>query len=309
MRTDDPVLEICELTKSFGRSVVVDRLNISLKSGTTLAILGPNGAGKSTTLRMILGMLRPTSGSVSVFGQNVLGAPHEIRKKIGFVPEVNHAYRWMTVQRLIFFCKSMYEHWDDDRCACLLDKFQIAIDKRVGELSKGTLAKLSLLLALSHHPELLVLDEPMSGLDPIAREDFLDGVLEGICSGQQTVVFSSHQLDEVSRLADEVAIVNDGRLLIHDRLDSLIERFTRVRAVLHDGRLPEHVPSSVIHQTINRRLWEFTAKDLQPDELIQLHALNPVADIQTDNLSLAEIFRDLVRSAGPAPDFVRDACK
>ena len=154
------------------------------------------------------------------------------------------------------------------------------------------LAKLSLVLALLHEPELLVLDEPLSGLDPIARDDFIDGVMRGICSGRQTILFSSHQLDEVNKLADDVAIMNRGRVLVHRPLDQLLSSFKRVRAVLYDGRLPAMTPRGTIWQSINRRDWALTIQDADDALVDQIRAENPVDHV---DLSLDELFRDFIR--------------
>ena len=209
----------------------------------------------------------------------------------------------MTVERVIRFCRPMYAHWNDDRCAELLDLFQLSAGKKIGSLSKGMLAKLSLLLALSHEPDLLVLDEPLSGLDPIARDDFIDGVMRGICSGTQTILFSSHQLDEVNRLADEVAVMNRGRILIHRPLDELLRSFKRVRAVLQDGRLPAVIPTGTIRQSINRREWTLTLQNVDDALIEQIRSENPVDSV---DVSLDELFRDLIRGDDTPEDPMRD---
>ncbi|MBC8352313.1 MAG: ABC transporter ATP-binding protein [Planctomycetes bacterium] len=288
-------VDIRGLMKRFGRSTAVDTVGLSIRPGSTLGLLGPNGAGKSTTLRMLMGMLRPTAGSINVLGRDLATEAAQIKQRVGYVPDANYAYRWMTVERVIRFCRPMYRHWNDDRCAELLDMFQLSANKKIGSLSKGMLAKLSLLLALSHEPDLLVLDEPLSGLDPIARDDFIEGVMRGICSGTQTILFSSHQLDEVSKLADDVAIMNHGRVLIHRPLDELLSSFKRVRAVLQDGRLPAVIPKGTIWQSVNRREWALTVQDVDDTLIDQLKSENSVDSIEVAELSLDELFRDFIR--------------
>ena len=214
--------------------------------------LGPNGAGKSSTLKMLMGMLRPTSGTIEVLNMDIAKSPSEVKQRVGCVPESHYIYRWMTVAESLRFSRAMYERWNDELCDDLLDVFQLPADRRVRELSKGMLAKLSLLIALAHEPDLLVLDEPLSGLDPIARDDFIDGVMRGICDGDRTVLFSTHQLDEVSRLADSVAIMNEGQILVHCSIEHLLGNTRRVRAVLSDGRLPDWKPENAVWQRVNR---------------------------------------------------------
>jgi ABC-2 type transport system ATP-binding protein len=156
------------------------------------------------------------------------------------------------------------------------------------------LAKLSLVVALAHEPQLLILDEPLSGLDPIARDEFLDGVLQGLCGGERTVIFSSHQLDEVNRLSDSVAVLHAGRLLTHCPLDEL-RSAKRVRAVLTDGRLPVESPREAVWQQVNRREWSLTLHPFSSGVLERLQATNPIQLIDVVDLSLDEIFKDLIR--------------
>lgn len=295
MTNKELAVDIQHLTKRFGKTVAVDDLTLAIPRGSTLGLLGPNGAGKSTTLRILMGMLRPTSGSIQVLGSETACAAPAIKQRIGYVPDANYMYRWMTVDRVIRYARSMYETWNDDLSAELRDTFQLPARRRVGALSKGMLAKLSLLIALSHEPDLLVLDEPLSGLDPMARDDFLDGVMRGVCNGEQTVLFSSHQLDEVNRLADSVAIVNRGRILVHRPLDELISSIRRVRAVLHDGRLPSTIPEGAIWQRLNRREWLVTICDFRDEIVEQMQSENPIESIDVTELTLDDVFRDFIR--------------
>jgi ABC-2 type transport system ATP-binding protein len=293
-RDDTPALELRSLTKRYGQATAVSGLDLVVPRGKVLGLLGPNGAGKSTTLRMLMGLLRPTSGSVQVLGLDVFRWPSRVKQRVGYVPETPHIYRWMTVGEVVRFARALYDTWNDEQCGSLLDRFQLPTGKRVRQLSKGMQAKLSLLVALAHEPELLVLDEPLSGLDPIARDEFLDGVLDGLCDGDRSVVFSSHQLDEVNRLSDEVAVLCGGRLLVHCSLDEL-RAAKRVRAVLQDGKLPRDPPRETIWQSVNRREWLVTLYPFSTDAVERLTAANPVSGIEVFDLSLDDIFKDLIR--------------
>ena len=289
-----PALVIEGLTRRYGPTVAVDNLQLTVPRGTVLGLLGPNGAGKSTTLRMIIGLLRPTSGTVRVLGLDPFQTPSQVRQQIGYVPETPQIYRWMTVREVVQFCRALYAGWKDQQAELLLDTFQLPAGRRVRQLSKGMLAKLSLVIALAHEPQLLILDEPLSGLDPLARDEFLDGVLLGLCGGERTVVFSSHQLDEVNRLSDSVAVLHAGRLLMHCPLDEL-RSAKRVRAVLDDGRLPVHTPREAVWQQLNRREWSLTIYPFSSEILERLQATNPIQRVEVDDLSLDDIFKDLIR--------------
>lgn len=282
------------LTKRYGRTAAVDQVSLEVPRGTVLGLLGPNGAGKSTTLRMVMGLLRPTSGIVRVLGQDVFRSPGPVKQRVGYVPETPYIHRWMTVAEVTRFARALYTRWSDDQCASLLDQFQLPLHRRVRQLSKGMLAKLALLVALAPEPELLILDEPLSGLDPLARDEFLDGVLQGLGGDQRTVVFSSHQLDEVNRLADTVAVLCAGRLLVHCSLEAF-RSARRLRAVLDDGRLPAAPPPEMIWQSVNRREWSLTVFPYSAEAPAQLAATNPVSHVEVLELSLDEIFKDFVR--------------
>ena len=169
-------VELSGLSKSYAGVAVVDRVSLSVRRGEFLGLIGANGAGKSTTLKMLAGMLEPTSGTARVLGTSIERLDPATMQRIGFVPESHQIYRWMRISDAIWFCKRLNPRWNDAVCRELLELFRLDLGKRIGGLSKGMLAKLGLLLAVSHDPEVLILDEPMSGLDPIAREEFLDGV-------------------------------------------------------------------------------------------------------------------------------------
>ena len=225
---DGPAIELVGLTKRFGRTLAVNNLSLKIPRGSTFGLIGPNGAGKSTTIKMLMGMLSITAGEARVLGIGLTTDPVEVKQRVGYVPETHHIYRWMRVGEVIGFCKSCFRSWNDQTCREMVELFGLDLEKKVKHLSKGMLVKLALLLAVSHEPEVLLLDEPLSGLDPIAREEFLDGVLRTICDRGQTVLISSHMLDDVRRLADTVGILHEGQLLLHGNLDALLTSTKRI---------------------------------------------------------------------------------
>lgn len=299
MNSNEPAIELRGLTKRYGKTTAVDKVDLSVPSGTTLGLVGPNGAGKSTTLRMMMGLIRPTSGDLRVLGMDVMRSPSNVKQRVGYVPEAHFIYRWMSVDAVLQFARACYHTWNADLCSELLDMFELPHRKLVRELSKGMLAKLSLVVSLAHEPDLLVLDEPLSGLDPIARDEFLDGVLKGICGGGRTVMFSSHQLDEVNRLADSVAIMNAGRILVHRPLEELLRSTKRVRAVLENGRLPQATSDAIVWQHVNRREWQLTIHPYCDEIVERLQADNPVSSFEVMDLSLDDIFKDFIRGQRP----------
>jgi ABC-2 type transport system ATP-binding protein len=292
---DGPAIELLHLTKRFGRTLAVNDLSLTIPRGSTFGLLGPNGAGKSTTIKMLMGMLSITAGGAWVLGIRVDDNPVEVKQRVGYVPETHHIYRWMRVREVIGFCKSYFRSWNDQTCREMVDLFGLDLEKKVKYLSKGMLTKLSLLLAVSHEPEVLLLDEPLSGLDPIAREEFLDGILRAICDRGQTVLISSHMLDDVRRLADTVGILHEGRLVLHGNLDALLTSTKRICATLRDGCQPKETPDGTIWQRIQGREWTITVRDFAPEKVQRVQAIDGVEHVSVIDLGLEELFKDFIR--------------
>lgn len=288
-------IETAGLTKQFGCKLAVDNLSLHIPRGCTYGLLGPNGAGKSTTIRMLIGTLTPTAGEARLLGLNVCDNAMLVKQRVGYVPETQFIYRWMRVREAIGFCRAFYPTWNDQLCAELRERFALDPEQKVKQLSKGMLTKLALLLAVAHEPELLLLDEPLSGLDPLAREEFLDGVLRTICDQGQTVLLSSHMLDDVHRLADTVGILYEGQLLIQGDLDNLLSATKRICATLRDGARPAQTPAGTIWQQINGREWSITVCDFTPEKFAQVRAYNEVEQATVVDLGLEELFKDFVK--------------
>ena len=288
-------IETAGLTKRFGDKVAVGGLTLQIPEGTVFGFIGPNGAGKSTTIRMLMGLLRKTGGQARVLGVDVGRRGEGMKHRVGYVPELHYIYRWMRVKEVIGFCRSLYPTWNDRLCADLVKLFELELDKKIKHLSKGMLAKLALLLATAHEPELLILDEPTSGLDPLIREEFLDGVLRTICQRQETVLFSSHTLSDVQRLADRVGIIHEGHLLADCPTDELLTRTKRIRVVLHDGCSPDVPPEGTIWQRFHRREWLLTVRGYSPATLDDLRNRYPLENVEVIDLGLEDVFKDFIR--------------
>jgi ABC-2 type transport system ATP-binding protein len=288
-------VELTGVTRRFGNATAVNDLTLHIPRGRAYGLIGPNGAGKTTAIKMLLGMLRPDTGTVRVLGVDVFAEPSRVKQRLGYVPDTPLMYRWMRVDELIAFTRSFYPTWNDAECQRLLELFALSPAKKVKHLSRGMLAKLALLLALAHEPEVLILDEPMSGLDPVARDEFLDGMLQGLCAGQRTVLFSSHTLDDVRRLADTVGILYDGRLLLERGVDDLLTTTRRIRAVLRDETRPRQQPAGTLWQRVERREWLLTVSDYSPRLLESLQADNDVEHVEVEGVNLEDLFKDFVR--------------
>jgi len=217
----EPVIEISNLTRRFGAKTALDAVSLSLPRGAVYGIVGANGAGKTTLIRHVLGLLRAEHGSVRVFGLDPVTDPVGVLSRIGYLSEENDLPGWMRVDELLAYTRAFYPKWDDVYANELRDRFALDPAAKVQTLSKGQKARAGLLVALAYRPELLVLDEPSSGLDPIVRRDILGAIMRTIADEGRTVLFSSHLLDEVEAVADHVTMMDRGRVVLSAPLDEV----------------------------------------------------------------------------------------
>ncbi len=219
----ESVISVSALTRRFGAKTALDSVSVSLPRGAVYGLVGANGAGKTTLIRHILGLLRAESGSVRVFGLDPVADPVAVLSRIGYLSEENDLPGWMRVDELIRYTRAFYPKWDDVYAEELRQAFALDIAAKIKDLSRGQRARAGLLIALAHRPELLVLDEPSSGLDPIVRRDILGAVIRTIADEGRTVLFSSHLLDEVEEVADHVTMIDHGRIVLSAPLDAIKE--------------------------------------------------------------------------------------
>ena len=211
---DAPVIEISNLTRRFGEKTALASVSLSLPRGGVYGLVGANGAGKTTLIKHILGMMRAESGTVRVFGRDPVADPVGVLSRIGYLSEEHDLPDWMSVGELVRYSRAFYPAWDGAYAEELRDRFALDSSAKIKTLSKGQKARAGLLVALAHRPELLVLDEPSSGLDPIVRKDILGAILRTIADEGRTVLFSSHLLEEVEQVADHVTMINRGTVLM-----------------------------------------------------------------------------------------------
>jgi ABC-2 type transport system ATP-binding protein len=219
----DSIIEVSALTRHFGATTALNAVSLSLPRGAVYGLVGENGAGKTTLIKHILGLLKAESGSVRVFGLDPVGDPVGVLSRIGHLSEQNDLPGWMRVDELIRYSRAFYPAWDDAYAEELRQTFGLEPAARVKTLSKGQKARAGLLVALAHRPELLVLDEPSSGLDPVVRKDILGAILRTIADEGRTVLFSSHLLDEVEQVADHVTMISHGHIVLSAPLDTLTQ--------------------------------------------------------------------------------------
>jgi ABC-2 type transport system ATP-binding protein len=239
------VIEIDKLSRKFGSKEVLSGVSLSVPRGCVFGLVGPNGAGKSTLIKHILGLLRAEAGSVRVFGTDPVADPVSVLARIGYLSEEPDLPGWMRVGELMRYTEAFYPKWDEGYAESLRIQFGLDPSARVKTLSKGQLAKTALMAAQAHRPDLLLLDEPSSGLDPIVRNDILAAIIRTVADEGRTVFFSSHLLDEIERVSDHIAMLYHGKLVLCGPLDALKEQHRHLILRLDDSESRQtHVAGS-----------------------------------------------------------------
>ncbi|HJN51073.1 MAG: ABC transporter ATP-binding protein [Pseudomonadales bacterium] len=247
-------IEFAGLTKRFEQVAVLDDVTLTIGKSSLVGLLGRNGSGKTTLLRHVVGQLLPTAGIAETLGRTTSDLRRDEFERIGFVPQEIRLLDWMTVSQHISYVRGFYKRWDSERESRLLDELELDGNMQVGALSTGDVQKLAVVLAVCHHPELLILDEPVSNLDPIARSLMLEFLLEVTREDDATIVISSHVLRDVERIVDWVVCLNHGRVMTDEALDELKERYAEWHVTKQDGKLPASFTESfVVEQEVNGR--------------------------------------------------------
>src|SRR5262245_19234136 len=275
------VIELKNVTKQYGRQMALENVTFDVPRGVVFALLGENGAGKSTAIRLMLGLAEPTSGDVRVLGLDSQRDGLAIRRRVGYLPERPTLYEWMTAAEIGWFTAGFYAEGFEYQFQTLVQNFQVPLDRKLSQLSKGMRAKVALSLAMAHRPELLILDEPTSGLDTMVRREFLESMVDIAAEGR-TVLLSSHQIGEVERVADIVAIIHAGRLLLVEPLDTL-KRTTRQLTVTMDDahREPPLEGVSLIQRRHRGRQWELLVRGVDETSVERLRFANGVVAVES----------------------------
>ena len=280
------------LGKSFSTKTALVDVSATAEPGDVIGVLGKNGAGKTTLLEVLLGFSPPTSGTAELFGQPSVELAESTKARVGFVPQQDELIDVMTGKHQLAVTAAFYSRWDYSLIDRLAAEWEVPLDRRIGTLSVGERQKLSLLLALGHHPELLVLDEPVASLDPIARRRFVTEIIAASPAVHRTVLFSSHIVSDLERAANKVWILKDGRLAWCGELDALKESVVRLHI---SGRRPLPASLDVPHAISSRvegKRATVAATHWNEGQATSL-AQRLDADLEVENLGLEEIFVEL----------------
>lgn len=238
----NPVIQFQRLSKRFRNNTVLHDLSFAVYPGQIVGLVGPNSAGKTTLLKHIFGMLLPTKGQCKVFGTPAQSLSSQQLSSIGFVQQESELMPWMRGTEIIAYVAAHYPNWNHDLCQHLVTLFELDLHQKIKILSPGQRQKLSILLAVSSEPSVLILDEPCAALDPLARQHFLELLLDQLQDGQRTIVISSHILSDIEKVIDHLLMVDRGILLKNCSLDELREDYTKLELTCLAGELPADLP-------------------------------------------------------------------
>jgi ABC-2 type transport system ATP-binding protein len=261
-------LQISHFSKRYGALYAVDDLSLTIDAGTVFGLIGRNGAGKSTTIVCTLGLVRASAGSIALFGQKLVP---ELFERVAYVPEINVLDGWMTTSEHAEFRRRSYARFDSSVMDALIERFEIAPRRAVRKLSKGQRQAVALALAFAQRPDLMILDEPASGLDPVLQRRLLDQMVSAAADGV-TILFSSHQIGQVEQAAERVGILDHGKLVLDANVDDLRATRFLVEAVFADGHLEQRYANGDVAEVE-----------------AQLRALNPLS-VARREMSLEQVF-------------------
>ena len=242
----DAVIAITNLSRQFGSKAALSDVSLQVPRGCVFGLVGENGAGKTTLIKHILGLLRAVNGSVRVFGLDPVANPVSVLGRIGYLSEQPDLPDWMQVREFMRYTQAFYATWDPHYAEQLREQFGLDPSARIRVLSKGQRAKMGLLAAQAHRPDLLLLDEPSSGLDPIVRRDILEAVIRTVSEEGRTVFFSSHLLEEIDRVSDHIGMLHEGRLVLFGPLDRIKAQHRRITICFEaQQHRPPRVPGAL----------------------------------------------------------------
>lgn len=294
MTPENIIAQMRNVSKKFGNTQALDNVNLDINPGQIIGLLGANGAGKSTLLRHIIGLYLPDKGHCTTFQTDAAKLSPKELGRIGYVHQEGELLDWMTVKQLVRYVSAYYKTWNKDMQDRYIKDFDVSLTDRVGSLSPGQRQKVSILLTIAFEPELLILDEPASALDPIARSRFLDLLLQIIQDETRTIIISSHILSDVEKVIDHAIIMRKGSILCDSSFDHLREKYTRFTLTSLNGPLPAKLPfeNIISSQTSNNKA-VITVQNYTQEQL-QEKAQDLNCEIEIKPLSLDDIYKIVV---------------
>lgn len=291
-----PALTFDSVVRRFGRTVALDHVDLRLEPGSVLGLVGRNGAGKTTALRLAFGSLWPDAGAIRSLGLDPVKDGLAVRERCSLLSEESSLYPWMTVGEILEFAAGTHPRWDRDLATTLRKRLDLDPRPKVRTLSRGTKAKIALLIAVAPRPELLLLDDPTAGLDPLVRREVLETLMESVAAEGGSVVHATHLVHDVERIADRVVVVDGGRVRLHGAIDEIKARVVRARAVF-EGAPPDVAPTGTLDRAVDGRLVTLVAERRNGEPEASLRGAGATG-VEIDSLPLEEILVALLRSGG-----------
>lgn len=295
---NSPAIQVTDLAKTFRPAVVaVSGLDFTVPKGGVYGLIGRNGAGKSTCLRLLMGLLRPDRGEARIFGQSIKDAPRAIRQRVTYVSQEQQLPWWLTANELFDGSSQLYDGWDQPFATELLRRFDLATDRPIATLSGGDQRRVAVILALAARPDVVILDEPAAGLDPVSRRQLIAAIIDFLGDGgERTVLFSTHILADLERVADHVGFMDRGRMMLSGPLDALQSGMRRVQLIFTGDRVPEgfELPGELRRQTDGPVLTA-VVRLVFPDQIDRLRDLEGVR-VSEQPLGLEDLFIELMQT-------------
>lgn len=294
----NPLLLAVDVWKRFGSHDALRGLDMAVPEGSAYALIGANGAGKTTTIKVLMNILEPSRGSATVMGVETRRMSPEILAQIGYVSENQRFPNRLRVGEYLGYLRPFYPTWDRDLETSLRKSLQLPLDRKIGELSHGMRIKVALACALTYRPTLLILDEPFSGLDPLVREEFIEGLL--LESGETTLLISSHELGEIEHVATHVGFLDAGRMLLEESMGDLNARLREIRVTLErPAAVPERLPKEWLRARAFGNVFSFVDTRYSEADLGERlrSLLGPFRQVDAQPMALRSIFTTLARAA------------
>ena len=292
------IVQTDSLRKAYGREEVLHGLSLSVPAGSAFALIGSNGAGKTTTLKILTNILRPSGGEARIFGIESRRLSWREMRRIGYVSENQEMPRRLTVSQYLGYLRPFYPQWDRELEQSILSDLRLPMERRIGDLSHGMRMKMALACALPYRPELLILDEPFSGLDPLVRDEFMELLLHQ--AGEMTILISSHELADIEGVATEVGFLQQGRMQFQESMSDLMQRVREVRVTLAGAAVvPQRVPKDWLQPHADGNVLTFVATQWNEEAPLGAAAaeLQGVRHVDARPMGLRSTFTALARAA------------
>ena len=293
----DNAIEVQDLVKYYDGRCILHDIDLKVPRGCIYGLLGRNGCGKTTIIRILLGLEPPTRGRTMLLGQDSTALSAQTRGRIGYVAEGHNLIQNYKVHRIIGLCKGLSLHWNEEFFGRLMETFRLPLDRRVRELSAGMRAELNLALAMASDPELLILDDPTLGLDTVARRQFLELAIDLIQKADRTILFSSHILSDVERIADRIGVIVAGRLVVDCELQELKDRIRKLRVLFEDEPPEDIYLTEIVNRQVQGREMVLTVANWNAQKQAILDTFKPVSCTEIP-MTLEDIFIECTRPAG-----------